>query len=121
MAIEILEHGSLDERSDKEAAIAIAQALNKFYPNHPWIVAFQGRGLVVKHQAISDAMLEATGQRGFSALLPRGIKTHKDLTRAAIEFGGMLLENFGLPRGPWDGRDPVVPARYRWKQQASFT
>lgn len=118
--IEILEKGTPEEKSEQELAVSIGQALNKFYPNHPWIVSFQGGAIIVRHLAIGQAMSREIGREGFGAVMPKGMKTPKEITKSAIEFGGMLLENFSLPRGPWDGREPIVPARYRHKQDGAF-
>lgn len=94
-------------------AVAVGEALNREYPHHPWLVGFQGGHIVVKHLAIEDAVHEAIGKRGFSAALPYDkLTTHKQVTDSAIRMGGMLLEQFKLPRGAWDGRDPVVPRHY---------
>jgi len=114
---EILEHGNEDEASAKELAIAVGEALQKAYPDHPWLVGFQGGHIVVKHMAIEDAVQEAIGKRGFSAALPYSkLTTHKQVSESAVRMGGMLLEQFKLPRGRWDGRDPIVP---RWYDRAT--
>jgi hypothetical protein len=34
--------------------------------------------------------------------------------------GGEMLEAFGLKRGSWDGREPVVPAGWKRKEPKSF-
>lgn len=121
MGVSILEYGNPDEQSEQDLAVQIGNELNKHYPNHPWIVAFQGRALIIRHMAIAHKMFLEIGRDGFGAVLPQGLRTHKEIVKAAIEFGGMLLENFGLPRGPWDGREPIVPKRYRYKQDGSYT
>ncbi len=111
--MEVLEHGNEDEQSAKELAIAVGEALNKAYPDHPWVVGFQGGHIVVKHLAIEDAVHDAIGKRGFSAALPYArLATHAQVTASAIDMGGRLLEQFRLPRGKWDGRDPIVPGYY---------
>lgn len=120
MAIEILEAGNADEKTEQDQAVFIANALNKFYPNHPWIVSFQSRALIIRHITIGQAVYRAIGRDGFGAVLPPGMRTPKELTRAAIEFGGRLLETFSLPRGAWDGRDPVVPAGWLRHKHKDF-
>lgn len=110
--MEILEHGNSDESSDMAIAIAVGQALNRHYPNHPWVVAFQGRGVVIRHLAIAECVRKITGKDGFSALLPASVTqrgTPKSIAHAAAMFGGQLLETFGLPRAAWDGREPNPP------------
>lgn len=119
--MEILEHGTPEERSDQDLAIQIGHALNKHYPNHPWVVSFQGHALIIRHLAIAHAMFREIGRDGFGAVMdPTKLDTPTSVMKSAIEFGGMMLENFGLPRKAWDGRDPVIPARYRYKQDRSF-
>jgi hypothetical protein len=112
-----MECGDADETSDMELALAIGQILQREYPNHPWIVGFQGRGLVIRHLAIASEVARVIGREGFSTLLPRSkLGTPKEVTRSVVRFAGELLEAFGLPRGPWDGRLPVVPP---WKSGKS--
>lgn len=109
----IIEAGNEDEASAMELAQAVGEALNKAYPHHPWLVGFQGGHIVVKHLAIEDAVHAAIGKRGFSTALPYSrLTTHKQVSDSAVQMGGMLLEQFKLPRGAWDGRDPVVPGYY---------
>jgi hypothetical protein len=94
-------------------AVAVGEALNKAYPDHPWLVSFQGGHIVVKHLAIEDAVHAAIGKRGFSCALPYDrLTTHSQVTTSAIRMGGQLLEQFKLARGQWDGSDPVVPGYY---------
>lgn len=109
----ILEQGNEDEISAASLALCVGEALNKAYPDHPWLVGFQGGHIVVKHLAIEDAVHAAIGKRGFSCALPYDRLTmHKQVSDSAIRMGGQLLEQFKLPRGKWDGRDPVVPGYY---------
>jgi hypothetical protein len=111
--MQVLEHGNEDESSAIELAKQVGEALNKYYPNHPWLVGFQGGHIVVKHLAIEDAVHAAIGKRGFSMARPYNkLVTHKEITAECVLMGGMLLEQFKLPRGAWDGRDPVVPGYY---------
>ena len=67
----------------------------------------------MKHLAIEDAVHQVIGKRGFCAALPYGkLSTPKQVAQSAVTMGGMLLEQFQLPRGKWDGRDPIVPRNY---------
>lgn len=121
MSIKILEHGTKAEQSQEDLAVQVGEALNKHYPNHPWIVSFQGGALVIRHLSIAHKMFLEIGRDGFGAVMDsKKLDTPTSITKSAIEFGGMLLENFGLPRGPWDGREPIVPARYRYKQSGAY-
>ena len=107
--IEILEQGDKDETSDRDLAMRVSHALCRLYPDHPWLVSFQGRCLVVRHMAISDAVRKRLGRDGFGAVLPPDeMRTHKQTVQMAMRFGGLLLEAFNLPRGKWDGRPPEV-------------
>lgn len=111
--VQVLEYGNEDEVSAVELAKAVGIALQKAYPDHPFLVGFQGGHIVVKHLAIEDAVHAAIGKRGFSCALPYDrLTTHKQVSDSAIRMGGQLLEQFKLPRGKWDGRDPVVPGHY---------
>ena len=111
--MQILDVGNADEVSAMALAVAVGEALNKAYPDHPWLVDFQGGHIVVKHLAIEDAVHAAIGKRGFSCALPYDrLSTHQQVTTSAIRMGGQLLEQFHLPRGAWDGRDPIVPGYY---------
>lgn len=119
--IRVLEHGDADEVSDKDLAVHIGQILERHYPNHPWLIGFQGRGLVIRHLAIASEMARVIGREGFATLLPREkLGTPKEVTHAAVMFAGELLEAFRLPRGAWDGRPPVVPAAFKYKQDRDF-
>ena len=108
--IEVLEQGNEDEQSDQDIALQVGEALNKHYPNHPWLVGFQGHHVVIRHMAIADCVHVATGKQGFAAALPPSkLRTPKEIVQSAIRMGGQLLEAFRLPRGPWDGSDPICP------------
>lgn len=108
--IEILEKGYESEKSDEDVAFQVAEALNKHYPSHPWIVGYQGHNIVIRHMAIADCVHVATGKQGFAAALPQSkLRTPKEIVQSAIRMGGQLLEAFRLPRGEWDGRDPICP------------
>lgn len=117
----ILEFGDVDEVSDMELAVYIGQVLQKEYANHPWIVGFQGRGLVIRHLAIASEVARVIGREGFATLLPREkLGTPKEIAHSAVMFGGELLEAFGLPRGPWDGQLPIVPVNWKPRQERQF-
>lgn len=119
--MQILERGDEDEASDRDLALQIGEALNKAYPDHPWTIGFQGRGLVLRHLSIASEVHRVLGQDGFSSLLPREkLGTPKEVQRTAIEFGGQLLEAFGLKRGKWDGTLPVVPRAWTYHQEGRF-
>lgn len=115
--LRVIEFGDADEVSDMELALEIGKILNRIYPNHPWVVGFQGRGLVLRHLAIASEVHRVIGRQGFSSLLPpEKLHTPKQVKRSAVMFAGQLLEAFGLPRGAWDGRPPIVP---NWKSNQS--
>lgn len=111
--MQVIDAGNEDELSAMRLALAVGEALNKAYPDHPWLVGFQGGHIVVKHLAIEDAVHAAIGKRGFSCALPYDrMTTHREVRVSAVRMGGKLLEQFKLPRGKWDGRDPTVPGYY---------
>lgn len=116
--IHVVERGDPEEQLDMDLAKRIGETLEQHYPNHPWIVCVQGRALIIRHLAIAFAVESRIGRSGFGSVLPRKAgDTHKSLTQCAIKFGGELLEAFSLPRGAWDGRDPVVPDWNRRKER----
>jgi len=118
---EIIEIGDEDEVSDLDLARRIGDALCKLYPDHPWMVSFQGRGLVIRHLAIANAVALELGREGFSSLLPRDkLGTYGEMMHSVMQFGGELLEAFGLPRGKWDGSPPIVPKNWKRKQDRNF-
>ena len=117
----VIEPGDEDERSDRDLAIHIGEVLGRHYPNHPFIIGFQGRGLVIRHLAIASEVARVIGREGFGSLLPREkLGTPKEIAHSAVTYAGELLEAFGLPRGPWDGRPPVVPTSWKYKQDRAF-
>ncbi len=119
--VRILEFGDANEFSDMQLAEYIGDELQKAYPNHPWIIGFQGGALVIRHLAIASEVSRVIGKEGFASLLPRNkLGTPKEIRKSAIEFGGQLLEAFSLPRGPWDGRLPIVP-NWKPKQAQNFS
>ena len=116
-----VEAGDVDEVSDMELAKAVGDTLCKCYPNHPWLVSFQGRAIVVRHLAIASEVARVIGREGFSAMLPKDqLGTPKAIAHTAMLFGGQLLEAFGLKRGAWDGTAPTVPATWKRKTEAKF-
>lgn len=117
-----IEPGDVDEQRDLDLAKAIGQALEKAYPNHPWLISFAGHNLMVRHLSIAAAWSVATGMDGACSLLPRNkIGTVQEATKTAVHHAGELLERFGLPRGPWDGTEPKVPEDLRQKALSGRT
>src|SRR5262249_30833761 len=120
--VHILEPGDPDESSDMALAVDIGQVLQKEYPSHPWIVGFQGRGLVLRHLGIASEVARVIGREGFASLLPRErLGSPREARHAAIMFAGELLEAFALPRGQWDGEPPVVPKAWTRRKERDFT
>lgn len=114
----VVEKGDADEQSDMHVAKQIGDALQKHYPDHPWVVCVQGRAIIIRHLAIAAEVAAKIHREGFGAVLPKDkLGTPKQIVRSAIQFGGQLLEAFQLPRGKWDGRDPVCP---NWDRQTPF-
>lgn len=105
-----IEAGDPEEAQELAQALEIGKILERHYPNHPWLISFQSKALIIRHLPIANAVAFATGKEGFGSVLPPGMVTPKNLTEAVVRHAGALLEAFGLPRGPWDGRDPIVPA-----------
>ena len=118
---QVIEQGDPEELTQLELAQKVGDALNKAYPNHPWVIGFQGGGIVVRHLAIAGAVAQEIGREGFSSLLPKNkLGTPDEVRASAIRFGGELLEAFGLKRGAWQGEPPTVPASWRYKQTSNF-
>jgi hypothetical protein len=108
--ITVVEQGDESEATDQAKAIEVGRALEKHYPNHLWIVAFQGHALIVRHALICGFVKEFLGQDGFGFLMPNADKmTHKELAHSAMIAGGEMLEAFGYERGAWDGSEPKMP------------
>src|SRR5581483_9649575 len=108
--VKVLEAGDKDEASDIQLAMYIGDVRQKEYPNHPWVVSFQGRGMILRHLSIASEVARVIGREGFASLLPReNLGTPKQVRQSVIRFAGELLEAFDLPRGAWDGRPPKVP------------
>lgn len=119
--IRIIEPGEADESLDLQKAQEVASTLERSYPNHPWLVSFQGKVLVVRHLAISDLVRNELGRDGFGFVL-KHLDTHTsgELAQSAVMAGGEMLEAFSLKRGAWDGREPKVPAGWKRKDPKSF-
>jgi hypothetical protein len=115
--IEVLEKGNPEEQSDMMIAQDIGTILNRVYANHPWVIAVQSEGIIIRHLAIAHAVHRQLGRDGFASLLPRDKMEPKQLRMTVLRFAGELLEAFGLPRGAWDGRDPVVPVEWTYRQE----
>lgn len=108
--MKIIEKGTPEEQSQLVIALQVGQALEREYPNHPWIVAFQGGALMIRHMAIADEWKMATGKEGMCFLLPEDkMGTPAEITHSAIHAGGAMLEAFGLKRGAWNGDRPQAP------------
>lgn len=117
----VVEPGDPDEQSDMAIARQIAHALNRHYPDHPFTVAVQGRGIVLRHMMISLVAGAFLRREGFSYLMPRDkMGTPKEIEHSAIMAGGNMLELFGLPRGRDTGQLPQIPADWKKKQQKDF-
>src|SRR5208282_5087376 len=107
----IVEVGEPEESSYLETALEISQALEKHYPHHPWEVSFQGGALIVRHKVINHEVAAALRREGFGFVLPKNVAhNRRNAVKGAVEAGGAMLELFQLPRGKYDGRDPVIPS-----------
>lgn len=116
-----IERGDPEESSYLELALEIWKQLNKAYPNHPWLVSFQGGAMIVRHTVINAEVAAKLKRDGFGFLMPKErLGTPKEVTTSAIQAGGAMLELFGYRRGAWDGSDPVIPADWKPKQEANF-
>jgi len=119
--IRLVEPGEANESLDLQKAHEVASTLEKHYPNHPWLVSFQGRVLVVRHLAISDCVRVDGGRDGFGFVLKHlDSYSSSDLAKNAVMAGGQMLEAFGLPRGRWDGTEPKLPSNWKRKQPKTF-
>jgi hypothetical protein len=108
-----IEPGDPEESQELAQALQIGQILERHYPNHPWVISFQSKALIIRHLPIANAVTMATGKEGFGSVLPPGMVTPKNFTTEVVRHAGAMLEAFQLPRGPWDGRDPIVPESLR--------
>lgn len=114
-----IDHGDPAEALDEAKALEVAQTLERCYPDHPWLVCFQGQTLIVRHLLICDAVRTEIGQDGFGFLIkPENFRTcsAKALAHTAMMAGGMMLERFSLPRGAWRGEAAIVPREWQHKQ-----
>jgi len=108
--MKIVDQGNPEEIHELHTAMAVGEALEKAYPNHPWLVCFQGGALMIRHLPIADEWKNATGKDGMCFLLPKDkLGTPKEIVKSAIKAGGQMLEAFGLKRGPWQGERPTAP------------
>lgn len=115
--IRLIEKGDKDEALDLQKAQQVATTLERHYPNHPWLISFQGRVLVVRHLAISDLVRNDLGRDGFGFVLKHwDTSTASELSHKAMLAGGEMLEAFGLKRGAWKGEEPQIPAGWQKKK-----
>lgn len=120
-AFSIIEPGDPEESSYLALALEIWKQLNKAYPNHPWLVQFQGGAMIVRHTVINAEVAAKLKRDGFGFLLPKDkLGSHKEVVKSAIQAGGAMLELFGMRRGAWDGSDPKIPSDWKPKQEANF-
>jgi hypothetical protein len=87
---------STDDIKLMEKAKCVGEILNKHYPDHLWLVCWQGGALVVKNLALGS-------HYGF---IMKDDSDYGVLSHRAVEAGGELLERAGLRRGKWDGEMP---------------
>lgn len=119
--IRLIEPGDANESLDLQKAQEVAHTLEREYPNHPWLVSFQGRVLIVRHLAISDLVRIDLGRDGFGFVLKHwDASTASELARNAMLAGGQMLEAFGLPRGAWKGEPPQVPIGWKRRDARTF-
>ncbi len=117
----VIDPGDPEEQSDMRIAERLGMALEKFYPDHPWVVSVQGGAIIIRHREIAQVVSFEMGRDGFGAVLPRkATDTPKSIVASAKEFGGRLLEAFGLPRGRWNGEKPVLPKGWGYKKSQGF-
>lgn len=117
----LIEIGEPDESSYLALAFEIWKQLNKAYPNHPWLVSFQGGVMIVRHTFINAEVAAVLKRDGFGFLMPKEkLGTHREVVKSAVDAGGAMLELFGMRRGAWDGSDPVIPSDWKPKQEAHF-
>jgi len=120
--IRLIENGDADESMDLQKAKEVSETLEAHYPNHPWLISFQGRALIIRHLAISDTVRNDMGQDGFGFVLKHwATSSAKELARNAVMGGGQMLEAFSLPRAAWKGEEPVLPIGWKRKQTSNFT
>lgn len=95
--IEATASGMENEVLACEKAREVGEALSGAYPDHLWMVGWQGGVLIVKNMAISTMYGMVIKYIGADQ------KTAKELKKEAIKHGGELLERAGMKRGKWDG------------------
>jgi hypothetical protein len=111
-----------DEKDDEVAGLEVAQALDKHYPGHPWIVGFQGGALIIRHIDIANAVTMKTGKSGFGAVLPpHRQQSRKKTIESAVRFAGEMLEAFSMPRGKYDLANPAKCPDWKRGKTAGFT
>lgn len=117
----VIERGDPDEVHDLAKAQEVLETLCRHYPLHPWGVSFQGRVLVVRHEAISQAVRSKLSRDGFGFVLKHldSYSAH-ELAKNAVTAGGTMLEAFGFKRGAWDGSDPVIPSTFKPRKPETF-
>jgi len=109
------------ETSYLDLALEISHQLEKHYPNHKWIVSFQGGALIVRHALINAYAAEKLKREGFGFVLPATANSsRRNAVKAAIEGGGAMLELFHMKRGAWLGEEPTAPNDWLPKQDAGF-
>ncbi len=116
----VIEKGDADEILDMEKAIEVGQTLDAHYPEHPWMVTFQGGVLTVRHKFINEVLEKELGRSGFCFCIKhRNSFSASDLAQSAMLAGGQMLEAFQMPRGKFTpDRMPVVPSHWKWKETA---
>ena len=113
MEVRLIERGEESESLDLQKAQEVAQTLEQHYPNHPWLVSFQGRALIVRHILISDLVRNKMGRDGFGFVIKHlDSSSASDLAKKAVMAGGQMLEAFKLPRASWKGEEPVIPSEW---------
>ena len=85
---------STEDIRQMERAKMVGEILNQKYPNHLWMVSWQGGALVVKNLAISS-------HYGF---ILKDESDYKVLSHNAMVAGGELLERANLARTKWNGQ-----------------
>lgn len=116
----VIEPGDPDESLDQQKAKEIGDMLQRSYPDHFWVVAFQGRAIIVRHMLISGYVRDVLGRDGFGFVIDARGKTAGELAHGAMLAGGQMLEAFGMPRGPWRGEEPQTPPGWVRKRPETF-
>jgi hypothetical protein len=116
----VVEPGEVSESLEQQKAREVGEALQRYYPDHFWVVSFQGQALIVRHMLISGLVKHQLGRDGFGFVTNASGKTPKKLAHEAMIAGGQMLEAFGMPRGAWKGEDPVLPAGWVRNRPETF-